>query len=772
MRKATIISSVVNDKNSLVGFRAALKDTETGSITIETISLDMLQKRIKNLYEEHGKIPDGVLDMTNADYDYAYKTLVGRGTPLVRYPKVNTLFERVSSLNGFTGQSIIVDEDTGDQVGVVVFDANGKRFDLSFEKLIELESSGRYFITNFKIEKSDNDKHYVVPSENCEFFIVSKVSKVKKNTFFTSSKGETKEDVVSALPEVGIIRLDKDNLSELGMSAGQTLYLAGKNIEDISPYYSCIYEAIEKRMHPTLGTFAVTETTMYYDLEFPASLSVSEVSFVLLHEISHILMQHSVRRGNRQPLLWNIATDMYINSALMRDFDLDYNIEKKFEKGVLKTPELGVFPQLYNIVLDLSKDTPESIYEELLKENPNMSDNNSNSNSSSNSKENNSDSSSNTGSSSSKEDNSDSSSSMDNSTSDTSSSSSSDCFDDVIEKKDIRGNSSSSSQSQSSSSDSSSDSSESSSNDSSNESEDNEESKDSNTSNSDSGVSHASEIKDINVTFRGKKITGRMMCDIATDDATNSPETKQKNLENSKNTLQNAKTKVALKEAELGSPLEKSYSGGVGLIQRHIDFGLTEGIDWRLLMKNICVDKPKKMYTMAMPNIDYMNRGITLAERHKIGKPTRAAKFVVAIDVSGSVSEKDLEYFLSEVNTLTTRFDVEAELVYWSTYVGDSGMFSKMKDLLKVNPLSSGGTDVSCLFKYLMGDILTETGKKEPLRVKDIKGVFIITDGCFYKNYDFAKDYFGKKTVWLIDGSPVAFDACFGRVFKLEKSNK
>ena len=100
--------------------------------------------------------------------------------------------------------------------------------------------------------------------------------------------------------------------------------------------------------------------------------------------------------------------------------------------------------------------------------------------------------------------------------------------------------------------------------------------------------------------------------------------------------------------------------------------------------------------------------------------------------------------------------------------MGDAGKFSDMKDLLKVKPKSTGGTNVKCLFEYLMGKRKTQTGKTEEMKIKDIKGVFIITDGYFANNYGEYASYFDRRVVWLIDGNPVLFDNLFGRVIGLE----
>ncbi len=278
-------------------------------------------------------------------------------------------------------------------------------------------------------------------------------------------------------------------------------------------------------------------------------------------------------------------------------------------------------------------------------------------------------------------------------------------------------------------------------------------------------------MKEVNVTYNGKKLTGKVMMDICTEKNDGSKESAEHNVQDIKNTLSKINTKIQLEEQKLGHKLTKDFGVGGNITQRNIDFGLAEGINWKALMKNICMSDPKKLYVLSKPNRNRMNLGMTIPTRQKIGEPQKASNFVVAIDVSGSVSKPKLDYFLSEVNALAKRYEVEGELIYWSTEVGDAGKFSEMKDLLKVKPHSTGGTDVKCVFDYLVGKIKTKTGKKEETKLKDIKGVFIITDGYFSKNYGEYAPYFDRRVVWLIDGNPILFDNLFGKVLGLEDAD-
>ena len=55
-----------------------------------------------------------------------------------------------------------------------------------------------------------------------------------------------------------------------------------------------------------------------YNPEFVESLDVPTVKFVIIHELLHILLKHGLRRGNRDPGLWNKACDYVINWMLKK----------------------------------------------------------------------------------------------------------------------------------------------------------------------------------------------------------------------------------------------------------------------------------------------------------------------------------------------------------------------------------------------------------------------------------------------------------------------
>lgn len=77
-------------------------------------------------------------------------------------------------------------------------------------------------------------------------------------------------------------------------------------------------------------TAATDGRKIYYNAEFMLSLDIEEKKFVLAHEILHCIYGHIGRRRNRDPKLWNIATDLLINAILV-----EHKIGKIVQSGLI-----------------------------------------------------------------------------------------------------------------------------------------------------------------------------------------------------------------------------------------------------------------------------------------------------------------------------------------------------------------------------------------------------------------------------------------------------
>ena len=82
-------------------------------------------------------------------------------------------------------------------------------------------------------------------------------------------------------------------------------------------------------MHMIFGLTEECETActdgvrIEFNPDFLESLSNSELDFVLMHEILHVVLQHCMRNGDRQPERFNIACDIVVNSNILLENKMD-----------------------------------------------------------------------------------------------------------------------------------------------------------------------------------------------------------------------------------------------------------------------------------------------------------------------------------------------------------------------------------------------------------------------------------------------------------------
>ena len=826
-----------NEKDEVLVISRIL-DKSANKQLVGFVLLDMSNGMIYRLKMD--KIPSvlGANFCSNARWDDTYKTLVGTANSLTEYPSIGT-DGSVIDKNGMTASHRILDADTGEEIGAVVFDAFGKQFNLTCKKLMKMNKEKGIRGTNFVIA---SDGTIVSRVKDYDFRTVT-MKTVGKRQSYRSTSGE-KSPIVDtgdcSVPSINVSGFDNIKDNEFASSAQDSMLKALSNLRKVSPYYHSVLSSVKKTPVHGLGTLCVDEKDLYYDVEFVSQLSTSELTFILIHELMHILMRHALRGRHKNHELWNIATDLYINETICSEAGID-SIGKVFkvngglkEAGELEAQENGIYAFRYGISLDLSRETPETIYVQMCKENQNLPSSYSNSNPNAGNQ-------GQQGGSGQQQDireavkqairtcneiretckraneearkNGDNQSMQDAlSANNEAKGLSSECrkesdcnklgqdmqqagqsieqsgnqmgqngnskgdkieelgkklqeLGDAIQNATSGSGNGQSGQSQQSQQGEGQ----------SGDFEDLNGSKpeqgngDLNNSDSQDGVDQTGVPKGhkrIKVTFKGQEIEAVIQQDIASSIKGDSPDATQKAVDASKNALQRAKTKVKMDEEKTGTKF--AINLGSSEMERQIDFGLSADVTWQKLLQNVTPRKHKKQFTVANPHRSYMNMGVTMATRQPIGRPNEYTGIKFAIDVSGSVGQEELSAYLADVTSIFDRFKVDGELIYWSTYVGDAGKFSDKKDALKIKPVTSGGTDVRCVFDYLIGK--TKVNEKfEETKPRDIEAVFILTDGYFSNNYADYRDAFGGKVVWVIDGDPSRFRPPFGKVVGLHK---
>ena len=100
-----------------------------------------------------------------------------------------------------------------------------------------------------------------------------------------------------------------------------------------------------------LPTAAVDGRNLYYNTQFFNAMSNKEIEFVIAHEVLHCVFDHLDRRGDRNPMLYNIAADYIVNNTLVRD-------------------HIGEKPKIVDCFQDFQYDgwTSEEVYDKLFKD--------------------------------------------------------------------------------------------------------------------------------------------------------------------------------------------------------------------------------------------------------------------------------------------------------------------------------------------------------------------------------------------------------------------
>lgn len=153
------------------------------------------------------------------------------------------------------------------------------------------------------------------------------------------------------------------NGEEVELTLSQIFYYCTSRIEDNYPLTASLLKTIDflEDTSGRINTAAVDYKNLYYNAEYLMGHELGEIEFILMHEALHILHRHLYRGVGKDSEIWNMACDYYINSVIYSEMQKI----KSASKVTLEMPEDALFAWWVNV----DKDTPESIYEHLIKEN-------------------------------------------------------------------------------------------------------------------------------------------------------------------------------------------------------------------------------------------------------------------------------------------------------------------------------------------------------------------------------------------------------------------
>ena len=81
-------------------------------------------------------------------------------------------------------------------------------------------------------------------------------------------------------------------------------------------FFATIMHNLEVKEVAT-GTMATDGKDLMWSPDWVKTCSASKTAFVVLHELLHVTFKHHMRRGDRDPEVWNIAADFAINTYIV-----------------------------------------------------------------------------------------------------------------------------------------------------------------------------------------------------------------------------------------------------------------------------------------------------------------------------------------------------------------------------------------------------------------------------------------------------------------------
>lgn len=120
-------------------------------------------------------------------------------------------------------------------------------------------------------------------------------------------------------------------------------------------------------------------------------------------------------------------------------------------------------------------------------------------------------------------------------------------------------------------------------------------------------------------------------------------------------------------------------------------------LDWRSVLQRFIENCNDGDYTWSSPNRRYIFQNIYLPSRNE----PRIPYIALAIDASGSVDEKTLALFCSELENILENYDTNLLIVYHDTQVQGHALYRREDRPLKLSVQGGGGTDFRSIPSFI-----------------------------------------------------------------------
>lgn len=800
------------DKKNILGFR--ILDADTGEVkdypydTVKAVVQGNKAKIIGIAFDRRNNALKG----SNGAFD-RYPSLVN-GRPinrsLVILNSIDNIGYQVSSFNGMIGHA------TRNEVvrfALKAGIANGKVVDKDGKKYVSA-ISGTY--TNIPYEKSKLSEGKRAQLKRSDVAVAKQVK-----AEITKKKASSKPYSNTYVPKVVTGTIADNSLLHMvdevtGLTVEQKMAYAMMALRRIRPFCYSVFTCLRRIETEDVKTMGVSLKSLYFNPYFVLKVPISDLLFILIHEIYHISMKHRIREQNRNHDLWNKACDYYVNAVIADEFDLtslgDCVDARKEQTGTRYEISLPV-DCLFNKRVSVDDDTPEKIYEELENIKQSMQQNQSDSSSGDQEQQEQGDQGEQEGQSGQSDDQQgedfddafgddeentddsfdgafgdedDDSSDGEGGEDDTElddSEHSDDQFDDLDDlanggggggskgnrgKKNNKGKGQGQGQGGDENDDSDSDSDETSDGAYREDEEDGEGVEDGEEESKSASKSKRASSEEDNknnksgVGSQDEESEDRSEITGARFRGQEIPNTVENDMvdspdERSESTdrLEQMANSLLKRAASMHRQSHGSFGGEAGdWIERYVEKVLAPKVKWTAILRNKLTLASQKVNTFASPDKRFRSRGMVLPGPKKLENDT-LENVKICIDTSGSISPKDIGVALAQIDQMFKQFKAEAELLYWDTQIRAIYPFKNPQELVSKKPMGGGGTDANCIFEYFETTREYKIGKKKKPNL-----VIVFTDGYFGTvNMRYKKQY--KDTIWVVQGND-NFEAPFG----------
>jgi len=152
--------------------------------------------------------------------------------------------------------------------------------------------------------------------------------------------------------------------------------------------------------------------------------------------------------------------------------------------------------------------------------------------------------------------------------------------------------------------------------------------------------------------------------------------------------------KVAVSQAAQQARAFGSLPAGMDRVVEEI---VNPKVDWRSLLRRFMDTVSKSDYSWSPPNRRHIHSGLYLPSCRNNDVGT----VVVAVDTSGSISQKTLDQVMSELSAIVQDFRSEVYVVYCDSKIQGIDHFYDGDLPDKLNPKGGGGTDFRPVFEWV-----------------------------------------------------------------------